>query len=778
MILALRPFCSTLLHRRSALSAATALGSVAACLVVSQPKAAFAQFRPQTMHINTGRSSSPDDPATFQADKVDYNDVEHTVTWTGNVQVWQGDHVMRADKIVYDRDTGVIAARGNVATVQPDGSVVYAHYAELTGGMKDGIMLHVNSTMPDNAKLAANGMRRTGGKVNELSRVVYTACEICEKDKTRPPFWQFRAFNATQDVEHQKIDFRDAYLDILGIPVIYLPYFSMTDPSAKRRSGFLMPGITPHDRYLGTYITIPYYWVINEQSDLSVQGLFATRTAPQITGLYRNRLNFGELNIRGGVAYDTLRGQNYTNNFGQPVDSGSTSHGLQGHIFASGDFSINRYWRGGANIKLASSANYMRDYRVPGYGSDVLASNAYLEGFGTGAYSRLDAQYYQGLNQGVIHNTDLPFVLPRYTYSFTGQPDILGGRLSVDTTDFNLKRDNGVSDQRGELQLNWNRPFHTKMGQQFLLTLRLDSMVYRAKKLYQQPTYYNSVHTVVSGQVLPTIALKTNWPFVRSFEHGRGTQLIEPIVQGIYAPNTGAGVNDLIPNEDSLAYEFTDSTLFSLNRYQGTDRLDGGLRGNVGIHANWTWDGHVVDLLAGESFQEHITRDRLPNSGLDHHASDIVARARFIPTQYFDFTARMRLDPHTTKINFGDALFSAGVPHFHIRGGYVYEPVTPYYYFATNYRAYSPTQLYTQQTSELSGGGSVDWRNWYASAFSRRSLSRKTFVSVGGDVGYSNDCFGIDIMYLKQYTYVGGQQRNSTYLVTVSLKTLGAFGLK
>ncbi len=777
MIVALRPFCSGVLRRRSALSAATALGSVAACLVASLPHTAHAQFRPQAMHINTGRTTSSDEPATFQADKVDYNDVEHTVTWTGNVQVWQGDHVLRADKIVYDRDTGVIAARGNVATVQPDGSVMYAHYAELTGGMKDGIMLHVNATMPDNAKLAANGMRRTGGKVNDMSRAVYTACEICEKDKTHPPFWQFRAFNATQDLEHQKIDFRDAYLDILGIPVIYLPYFSMTDPSSKRRSGFLMPGITPHDRYLGTYITIPYYWVINQQSDLTVQGIFATHTGPQVSGIYRNMLNFGQLNVRGGIAYDTHRPESYTNGFGSNVRSGG-NHGIQGHVFASGDFAINRYWRAGANINIASSANYMRDYRVQGYGSDTLNSNAYLEGFGTGSYSRLDGQYYQGLNQGVIHNSDLPFVLPRYTYSFTGQPDILGGRFSLNTTDFNLKRSQGVSDQRGELQLNWNRPFHTKMGQQFLLTLRLDSMVYRARKLYQQPTYYNTSHTIVSGQVLPTIALKTNWPFVRTFEHGRGSQLIEPIVQGIYAPNTGGGLNDLIPNEDSMSYEFTDSTLFSLNRYQGTDRLDGGLRGNVGVHANWTWDGHIVDLLAGESFQEHITHDMLPYSGLDHHASDVVARAQVMPSQFFDFTARMRLDPHTTKFNFADALFSAGVPHFRIRGGYVYEPVTPYYYFATNYRAYSPNQLYTERVSELSGGVSTDWRNWHASGFARRSLSRKEFVSLGGDLGYNNDCFGIDFMYLKQYTMIGGQQRNSTYLVTISLKTLGAFGLK
>ncbi len=777
MTVAYRPSRERRLRRRHALAAATALGSVAAYAVIEPPREAHAQFRPQPMHLNTGRTTSSDDPATFQADKVDYDDNEHTVTWTGNVQVWQGDHVMRADKIVYDRDTGVVAARGNVATVQPDGSVLYAHYAELSGNMRDGIMQHVNAVLPENAKLAANGMRRTGGKLNDMSRAVYTACEICEKDKTRAPFWQFRAFDATQDLEHQKIDFRDAYLDILGIPVIYLPYFSMTDPSAKRHSGFLMPGITPHDRYLGTYFTIPYYWVIDDQSDMTVQGLFSTKTGPQISAQYRNRFNFGSLNIQGGLAYDTHRADSYTNDFGHDVEGGG-GHGVQGYLFANAQFAINKYWRAGANVNVATSADYMRDYRIQGYGSDTLNSNAYLEGFGTGSYSRVDGQFYQGLNQGVIRNTDLPFVLPRYTYSFLGQPDAWGGRFGVSTTDFNVKRNNGTSDIRGQMALNWDRPFRNRLGQQFLLTLHLDSMVYRARKLYQQPNYYQNNKSLTSGQVLPTIALKTNWPFVRTFEHGRGSQIIEPIVQGIYAPNTGAGANDLIPNEDSLAYEFTDSTLFSLNRYQGTDRLDGGLRGNVGIHANWTWDGHEVDLLAGESFQEHITHDRIPYSGLDHHASDLVMRARVSPNQYFDFNARMRLDPYTTKVNFGDALFSAGVPHFRIRGGYVYEPVTPYYYYATNYRDSNPPALYYVKTSELSGGFSTDWENWHLSGFARRSLSRKEFVSLGGDIGYNNDCFGIDFMYLKQYTSIGGQQRNSTYLFTVSLKTLGAFGLK
>ncbi|WP_371863391.1 LPS-assembly protein LptD [Acetobacter nitrogenifigens] len=739
--------------------------------------AAHAQFRATPLHVNTGRTTNPGEPVTFQADKVSYDDHAGVITWTGNVQVWQGERIMRADKMTYDRNTGIIAASGSVASSQPDGSVLFSSYAELTGDMHEGVMTHVNAIMQDNAKLAANGMRRTSGKINDLSRAVYTACEICAKDRTRPPFWQLRAYDATQDLEHQQINFRDAYMDILGIPVFYLPFFSMTDPSAKRHSGFLTPGLTPHDRYLGTYLTVPYYWVIDDQSDATIQGLVSTKTGPQISAQYRNRLNFGSLTILGGVAYDTHKQSGYVNTFGNSVGA-TNDHGIQGYVFARGLANITPTWRGGFNVNLASSANYMRDYRIQGYGADTLNSTAYLEGFGTGAYSRVDTQFYQGLNQGVISNSDLPFILPSYEYSFLGQPDALGGRLGVNTHDFNIYRSNGTSDQRGELQLNWDRPFRNSWGQKYLLTLRLDSMLYHARSVNERPNFYTYSGSVTRAQVVPTVALKMNWPFLRTFSKGRGTQIFEPIVQAIYAPNTGDGASRLLPNEDSLNYEFTDSTLFELNRYQGTDRIDGGARANIGLHGNWTWNGHQVDLLVGESFQEHVEHDRLPYSGLNHHLSDVVARARVEPSQYFNFTARARVNPKNGDIDFGDALFGLSIPHFQINGGYVWEPVTPYYYYVNNFRNSTPTSVYFQRTNELSGGVSTYWANWHASAFARRAISRKNFVSLGTSVGYQNDCFGLDFLYLKQYTTIGGQQRNSTYLFTLTLKTIGAFGLK
>ncbi|MBS1089143.1 LPS-assembly protein LptD [Gluconobacter wancherniae] len=768
------PWWLPIRSRRGASLAGAALAGTA--LVAPQTLFAAGMHGANTSHIVViGKPTSQQDPLTYLADQESYAK-NGLVTWQGNVRVWQGDHALRADTITYDRNSGVLAARGHVALVEPDGTTTYADYLEFTHGMHDGIGTAIYIRMQDNAKLAGNGLRRTNGALNDLSHAVYTACEICEKNPDAPPFWQFQAYNATQDVQHKRIEFDHAWLKMLGYPVFYFPFFSMSDPSVKRQSGFLMAGLSPHDRFLGTYFTLPYFWAIDNQQDLTVRGLVSSHTGPEITAQYRNRLNFGNISILGGVAYDTNDGTRYVNTFGNSVGA-TDEYGIQGYVFAKGDFSINRNWRAGANINLASSANYMRDYRVQGYGMETLNSNVYLEGFGVGSYARVDMQAYQGLNQGVISNADLPYVLPRFSYSFQGQPDALGGRLSIQTTDFDVYRSKGVSDQRGQFAAQWDRPFRNSLGQQWLLTARVDSTLYNASHLYQQPLYAQTGGSHVTGQVLPTIALKMNWPFLRTFAHGHGSQIFEPIAQIIAAPNTGNSTNRNMPNEDSLSYEFTDSTLFSLNRYLGTDRLDGGLRANVGIHQNWIWNGHSVEMLVGESIQEHITHNRIPYSGLDHHLSDPVGSLRVSPNQYVDVTARGRYNPWTHQVDYGEGLLSTGIPMLRLTAGYVYAPVTPYYYYATNYIQSGPNAPYLVKTNEVTAGFSAHWRNYHASAYSRRSLSRKEFVANGGTIGYANDCFGLDIMYIKQYTRIGGQQRNTTVMFNFTFKTIGTFGI-
>ena len=56
------------------------------------------------------------------------------------------------------------------------------------------------------------------GKINELSRVVYSPCNLCKKDPTRPPLWQITAYSGVQDLEHKRDEYYDAELEMFGCP--------------------------------------------------------------------------------------------------------------------------------------------------------------------------------------------------------------------------------------------------------------------------------------------------------------------------------------------------------------------------------------------------------------------------------------------------------------------------------------------------------------------------------------------------------------------------------
>ena len=261
---------------------------------------------------------SKDQPVAFTADNFEYDRTTGIVTASGHVEAWQNDHLLRADKVTFDRNTNVAAAEGNVVLVEPDGQVLFADYAELTQGMREGVLKGMRSLLAQNGKLAANGARRVDGEINELTHAVYTTCNLCKTDPDRAPLWQLRAYSAVQDVDNKRIEYRDAYLDFLGIPVGYLPYFSHPDPSERRASGFLTP-VFGDSTHIGAFFDLPYFWAIDPQRDLTIHPEITSGYGPQLSGEYRQRFNDGTVRIDAGTAVE---------------------RGLQAYVFASGRFKL------------------------------------------------------------------------------------------------------------------------------------------------------------------------------------------------------------------------------------------------------------------------------------------------------------------------------------------------------------------------------------------------------------------------------------------------------
>jgi LPS-assembly protein len=708
--------------------------------------------------IGSNPQPSSKEPVTFSAEQVQYDQQNNLVIATGHVEAWQNGHVLRADKVVFDRNTGTAAGTGHVVLMEPDGEVMFADYAEMTQDMNDGILKDMRALLAQNGKLAANGVRRTAGKINELSRVVYSACNLCKKDPTRPPLWQIRAYSGVQDLENKRDEYYDAVLEMFGLPVAWFPYISAPDPSVKRASGLLMPWIG-NSSSLGVFAAQPYYLVIDDQSDATFTPVLTTKEGPQLNLEYRHRFNDGYMILETSAGY---------------VDNSA-----QGTIATKGQFDFDDTWRWGFDINRASSSDFVRDFRFGnGYNLDpnLLSSQVYVEGFGEGSYSRLDTRFYQGLSSTVI-DSELPVVLPRYQYSYFGQPDAWGGRFSLDAGAFNVMRTDGTNTRRTNLTVNWERPFVGQLGDLWKITVHGDAIAYDATGFNEQPNF-GTHSNVEDARALPQVAVDFRWPFMRD-SGAWGTQVIEPMLQLVVAPQTGDSQINKYPNEDSLDLEFSDANLFGFNRFPGVDRLEGGVRLNAALHGTWYLGGTTFDGFIGQSYRDGKDSLFPEYTGLHDQVSDVVARVSFAPAPWLDLTYRTRLDARNLATRMADTVASIGEPKLKLNLGYLYTTYDPYTLFDT---APPPTPQtdpsFFQPRNEASVGATSNWGAYRFSAYARRDLTTNQMVSVGADAIYEDECFIADLKFYRRYTSIDNDDGATAVLLLFTFKTIGQFGYR
>lgn len=734
----------------------TRLATLLAATTCLMPAAVMAQSLGSLAGGASPQGTASDAPVSFHADQVGYDKTGNIVTASGHVRAIQNGQTLRADKVTIDRTTGVVTASGHVAITQPSGDTVYAEHATLSKGMKDAVMSGVAARLADNARLIANGAQRSGGKVDELSKVVYSACDLCKTDPRRAPTWQIKATSATRDLQHKMIEFTNPRLEFYGVPVFYFPFLTEPDPTVKRQTGLLIPSLGSSSR-LGFFYAQPYYITLGPTADVTLTPIIAAKQGPALKADIRKAFNFGKLDVN-------LSGGRDNGTFGNSV-------------FADGVFDLNDDWRAGFSYNHASNPNYLDDFSIlPA--EAYLSSTVYVEGFSAGAYARLDAQTYQGLVASVTQS-ELPVVAPYGQYHFVSDKDGIGGQFRVDTNFFNVFRNVGTNTRRIAAIPGYSVPFTLPGGITGTARAELVTAAYSATHFYQQPNY-GSTDAANAARVQPYGAVYVSWPVVRPAGN-YGTQLLEPEAQLVVSPNVGSSQDNKIPNEDSLDLEFSDANLFDFNRYPGIDRLEGGSRVDYALHAAWYFPkGLMLDGLIGQSYRFHKDDDYLPESGLNDNVSDIVARATIAPTPWFNIMYRTRLSHDDLGARMIDTTANVGTHAFGASAGYLYTNTDPYLLYTSpspsgNIMLDPPASYYVPR-KEVTASVRGTYDGYSASAGMQRDLQTGQFDEADFSAGWQNDCFGVNLSYVQRFTSYNLDSGNTLVLLQFSFKTLGNVG--
>ncbi|MEK9660181.1 MAG: LPS assembly protein LptD, partial [Alphaproteobacteria bacterium] len=385
-------------------------------------------------------------PVLLDADQLTYDENLGIVTASGNVELSQGDRVLRADSVSYNQRSNTVSASGNVILLEPTGEVLFAEYAEMTDDMREGFLRGLRMLLSDDSRFAAVNARRRGGIETQLSKAVYSPCIDCVGPDGQP-LWQLKANTVTHNSEAREIVYRDASLEVLGVPIAYTPYFSHPDPSVKRKSGFLAPSFGASGA-LGAALQVPYFWVIDGSSDFTFDPIFSTDVIAILAGQYRQAFSDGELRVRASGTRD---------------DAQTGEDRFRGHIDAETRFSIDNTWRWGSDLDLVTDDTYLARYGFP-Y-NDTLTSQVFAEGFTRKNYARAEVQYFQGLRDE-DDSDNIPIVAPNLVYNFIGKPNSFGAFTTMDANVLALTRTGSgtVDSRRLSVITGWELPHIGKLG--------------------------------------------------------------------------------------------------------------------------------------------------------------------------------------------------------------------------------------------------------------------------------------------------------------------------
>jgi LPS-assembly protein len=741
----------------------------------------------------------------IRAEEINYDYTNERVSAVGNVQLYFGNSSLEADRVIYDQKTKRLNAQGSVRLTAADGTVTHAEIMDLSDDYRDGFVDSLRVDAPEETRFAATRAERSGGNYTIFHNGIYTACEACKDDPKKPPKWQVKAARIIHDQGEKMMYFEGAALEVLGVPLAYLPYFSAPDPTVKRKSGVLIPSYSTSTVY-GAAATVPYYFALAPNYDFTFTPMITTRQGPLLQGEWRHRLVNGSYAVRATGIFQLDKDIFIQNGVATPG-----FRDWRGSLETSGQFNLSDKWTWGWDGTLVSDKTYMQDYGLYKAAQsanllkstpDYALSQIYLTGRGDRSYFDARTQYYLGFSPA-DDQKQIPIIHPVIDHDYVFNYPIFGGELSFrnnltsvsrDTANFDpisqaaitgnlcalttadpaVKNANncllrGVpgNSTRASTEWTWKRTVIDAWGQMFtpFMTMRADVANMTITDQTGVSNYINVGETNV-GRVMPTAGVEYRYPLISV--QAWGTQTIEPIAQLIVRPNeTNAGS---FPNEDAQSLIFDDSNLFKVNKFSGWDRVEGGGRANVGVQYTAQFNrGGNVNILFGQSYQLYgtnsfaiggLTNTGL-NSGLDTSQSDYVARASYQPNSTFTFTSRFRMSENDFTLQRTELETSAAFGRW----------TTAIMY--GNYAAQPQLGFLERREGVLGSARFKVNPNWVLLGAARYDLQAHQVSQTQIGVGYIDDCLILALNYITDYAYSGSVSVNHTYMMQVSLRTLG-----
>ena len=648
----------------------------------------------------------------ISAEKILLDTNNNTIDASGDVLIKNKQLTIKSDKVIYYKTKQFFEATDNVIINDKYNNKYYSDKVESNKNFTAASSRNVRIRLKDGSRVVGSKLKRQDG-INIIKNSQYTPCLEKNYLIENCPGWKLKAKTVYHDEKSKTMHYDHSTLYILNIPILYTPYFSHPDPTVNKRSGLLPPSFQSDDK-LGQLISIPYFYNISGNKDITFTPTIQSTATNYLTTEFRLLNKNGIFNIE-------------TN-----INDNSDSEGTKHYIFAKTklESDLDKF-----DIYIQSSNNdtYMRKNQINEI--DVLTSGVTISDTINGNDFLFETKSYKHLS--ISGSNQWEYLYPKLTYNISNvKIPKIQANINIKNEILRLKslNKNTKTSISSEIKLD-NQEIDTKRGYVF-------------DNFFDTRLIYHAIKNEVSNndinqlRIFPQIGTTISYPLKKI--NADTSQVLKPIVMPILAPY----------NNYTESLEVNNSNIFSRNRSSSLSKWESGPRINYG--AEWFIDykdKYDGNLIIGQSI-----RFNKEKSNSSDEISDIMTSLFINFDENIYTNAEFIIDRNKYSINKSNITSSIFVKNFTLKAEYDY---------VSNKFAAASEQLGLASKFDIN-------KNLNFIFSGKRDLNSNLNIGYETGLFYENDCLAIDFKYYRDLTKFKDIEDTKGLSFLITLKPFGS----
>lgn len=573
-------------------------------------------------------------PTVLKANIVDGDKITNVITATGNVEITKGSSIIYANKVIYEKNGGIIRAIGNVRVKDIEVGNLIAKKARVKDDFTSGKFNDAKIIFNDGSYLTSPDITKKNAVITILKNPIFSICpnpEISADNSLagkNSDFVTIKAKESLIDSSDDSLTSKGGILKFYKVPVLYMPYLKVPLPSKKKKSGFLHPSYARTSN-LGFGLKLPYYFYIKPNLDLTVSPFIGlSNNQILVDNHLRHNASYGQYEVNFEFANNKID----TTNDSTVVNR--TDKEYRWNLKSTGEFDFTNNTGLDFDINTVGDRDYLRDYNFD-YNNHTL-SKVNLDYIKGRSYYAVKLIRIQEIEDESLE-TQAPIITPFDAYIET-KPLSWGQKFSLTSNFTNIAREEGLQYRRLTATPAIEVPLNLH-GNLFKLKGEVQTDFYSLENNFKSMSANNDYDKSESNYK-PQASLSWKLPLIKKTKSS--TLVLEPMANMIissYEKNF-----DTMPNEDSNPSELTVSNLFLDDRIYGFDRNESGKRLNYGVKASLFNDYGEFALNVGQGYKTGGNQDVNIRGFANNNKSNIVGQAMYRAVKYFSLLYTFQLD--------------------------------------------------------------------------------------------------------------------------------------